>query len=103
MRRALTLSAASAILAGVTSLAGCTTTPTPSVVVRPLALPIPTRPTLTPIPSSALMCLSDKSYSTLVHRERALRTWALQLRAVIRANNQAASQTAKEAKDAESR
>lgn len=93
MKRALTLLAASAALAGITSLAACTTA-TPTVVARPSALPIPTRPTLTPVPASALMCLSDRSYSTLLGRERALRTWALQLRAVIRANNRAATESA---------
>ena len=63
-------------------LAGCTTT-----VYRPVALPLPTRPVLTPVKASTLKCLAPDTYTTIVNRERALRTWGLELEAVIEANN----------------
>lgn len=63
-------------------LAGCTTT-----VYRPVALPLPTRPVLTPVKASAVQCLAPDTYTALVNRERALRTFAIELEAVIKANN----------------
>lgn len=73
----------------VAALAGCTTT---HVRTLPVALPLPARPVLQPVPASSVACLSDTTYTALVHRERALRTWGLQLQAVIQANNQHAHQ-----------
>lgn len=63
-------------------LAGCTTT-----VYRPVALPLPARPVLTPVKASALQCLAPEAYTTIVNRERALRTWGLEVEAIIKANN----------------
>ena len=62
--------------------AGCTTT-----VYRPVTLPLPPRPVLTSVPASAVQCLAPDAYTALVNRERALRTWGLELEAVIKANN----------------
>jgi hypothetical protein len=75
------------VLAVVLALAGCATT-----ISRPAVLPLPARPVLTPVKSSSVQCLAAADYVTLVNRERALRTWGLQLEAVIRANNAKASQ-----------
>jgi len=63
-------------------LAGCTPT-----VYRPVPLPLPTRPVLTPVKASALQCLAPGTYTTIVNRERALRTWGLEVEAIIKANN----------------
>ena len=78
MRGALILAAA--------VLAGCATAP-PSVIHAPVRLPLPSRPVLAPMSASAVRCLSAATYTLLVQRQRALRTWALELRAIIRANN----------------
>lgn len=64
------------------ALAGCATP-----AARPVLLPLPSRPVLTPIKGDALQCLAPDTYTTIVNRERALRTWGMQLEAVIRANN----------------
>jgi len=63
-------------------LAGCTTT-----VYRPVALPLPARPVLTPVKASALQCLAPGTYTTIVNRERGYKTAYLELEAIIRANN----------------
>jgi len=63
-------------------LAGCTTT-----VYRPVILPMPARPVLTPIQASALQCLAPDAYTTIVNRERGYKTWGLELESVIKANN----------------
>lgn len=74
-------------------LAGCA-----QVQVRPVPLPLPSEPVLTPVKSGAFncpvplpspwaMCMTDKTYTALVNRERGLRTWARELQAVIAANN----------------
>lgn len=78
--------AALAVVLAVAALAGCVTPP-PSVIARPVVLPLPPRPVLAPVAASAVACLSARTYTRLVNRERALRTWALELRAIIRANN----------------
>lgn len=65
-------------------LAGCAQQPLRSV---PVALPLPVRPVLTPMPAFSVACLSDAAYTTLVNRERALKTWGLQLEAIIQSNN----------------
>jgi hypothetical protein len=70
------------LLALALALAGCTTT-----MYRPVALPLPTRPVLTPVKASALQCLAPDAYTTIVDRERALRTWGLELEAIVKANN----------------
>lgn len=57
------------------------------VIVKPAPLPLPPRPTLTPIPGSALQCLAPAAYTSLVNRERALRTWGLELESIIQSNN----------------
>lgn len=71
-------------------LAGCVNQPP-----RPVELPLLTRPTLTPLKASDLQCLSDSAYTTIVNRERAYKTWGLQLEAIIEANNAKASQPEK--------
>lgn len=63
-------------------LAGCTTP-----AARPVLLQLPARPVLTPIKGDALQCLAPDTYTVIVNRERGLRTWALQLEAIIEANN----------------
>lgn len=63
-------------------LAGCTT-----VQYRPVPLQLPARPVLTPVHASDLQCLSDSAYTTIVDRERGLKTWGLELEAIIEANN----------------
>ena len=63
-------------------LAGCT-----QVQVKPVMLPVPVEPALTPVTASQVQCLAPQTYTALVNRERALRTWALELQAVIDANN----------------
>lgn len=82
-RQALEVLAALVCLA----LVGCATPAT-----RPVLLPLPSRPVLTPLKASDLQCLSDSSYTTIVNRERSLRTWGLELEAVIDANNAKAKQ-----------
>ena len=77
----MTLTPRSSLLA-LALLAGCTTT-----VYRPVPLPLPTRPVLTPVKASALQCLAPGTYTTIVNRERALRTWGLEVEAIIQANN----------------
>ena len=63
-------------------IAGCS-----PIVVKPVALPLPPRPVLTPVTASQVQCLAPGVYTTLVGRERALRTYALQLEAIIKAAN----------------
>ena len=53
----------------------------------PVTLPLPPRPVLTPVTASQVQCLAPDVYSTLVMRERALRAYALQLEAIIKAAN----------------
>lgn len=78
----------SAILLAVV-LAGCST-----VQYRPVALPLPVRPVLTPVKAGAVQCLAPNIYTALVNRERALKTWGLELEAVIKANNAKATSKA---------
>lgn len=75
-------------LALVLILPGCATRPD----VRPMALPLPARPTLTPVKASAVECLAPDAYTALVNRERALRTWGEELEGIIQANNAKAKQ-----------
>lgn len=74
-------------------LAACTTQPP-----RPVELPVPARPTLTPIKASAFACpfampapitkcISDQTYDTLVERERKAWDWGAAGEAIIKANN----------------
>lgn len=63
-------------------LTGCA-----QVQVKPVLLPVPAEPVLTPVKSAQVQCLAPQTYTTLVDRERSLRTWALELQAVIQANN----------------
>lgn len=72
------------LLASATWLAGCAAAP---VQYRPVLLPQPARPVLTSLKASDLQCLSDSAYTTIVNRERAYKTWGLQLEAIIDANN----------------
>jgi hypothetical protein len=69
------------------ALAGCATPP--RYIARPVVLPLPERPTLPHVSGAQMQCLSDAAYSTLVERERAIKGYAEQLRAIIRANNEA--------------
>lgn len=64
------------------ALVGCTTQPP-----RPVVLPVPARPVLTPLKASDLQCLSDSAYTTIVNRERGYKTWGLELEAILKANN----------------
>lgn len=59
----------------------------PQVVVKPVTLPTVPAPALTPIKPAALQCLSDATYTTIVDRERKLKTWGDKQAAVITANN----------------
>lgn len=70
------------LLASTIWLTGCTT-----VLYRPAQLPLPARPTLPAVPSTAVQCLAPPTYSALVLRERGLKAWGLELEAVIKANN----------------
>lgn len=78
----------SAILLAVV-LTGCST-----VQYRPVVLQLPARPVLTPVKGSAVQCLAPDTYTALVDRERALRTFALELEAIIKANNAKATSKA---------
>lgn len=71
-------------LATVLVLAACAQQPARPV---PVVLPLPPRPVLTPVPASSVACLSDSAYTALVNRERALRTWGLELEAIIQSSN----------------
>jgi hypothetical protein len=53
----------------------------------PVTLPLPARPVLTPVTASQVQCLAPDAYTALVNRERALRTWGLELEAEINALN----------------
>lgn len=64
------------------ALAGCAT-----VRPVPVTLPLPPRPVLTPVTASKVQCLAPDTYTALVNRERALRTWGLELEAIIKAAN----------------
>jgi hypothetical protein len=70
------------MVAGMLALSACTTQPP-----RPVPLPLPARPTLTPRKAADLQCLSDSAYTTIVNRERGYKTWGLELEAIINANN----------------
>lgn len=69
-------------------LAGCAST----VDVRPMTLPLPARPTLPTVKAAAVQCLAPDAYTSLVDRERALRTWGEKLEGIIQANNAKAKQ-----------
>lgn len=87
IRKLRTVAALTILLTPAIWLAGCTTP-----AARPVLLPLPSRPALTPIKGDALQCLAPDTYNTVVNRERALRTWGLQLEATIDANNAKAKQ-----------
>lgn len=72
----------SSLILAALAIAGCTT-----VQYRPVPLPQPARPVLTPVKASDLQCLSKSTYTTIVDRERALKTWGLELEAIVEANN----------------
>lgn len=62
-------------------LAACTS---PALEYQPLpAYLIPPPPTLPTIPSSELRCLSDDAYILLVQRDRILRQYGDELRALL--------------------
>ena len=65
-------------------LAGCSATPTVEYQPVPAWL-IPSEPTLPSIPSSDLACLSDQVYFDLAARDRALRNYSAELRALLEA------------------
>lgn len=86
-RQLHTLKIAGSIPALATSLlllCACAQQPVRTV---PLPLPLPPRPVLTQVAPDAVQCLAPTTYITLVNRERALKTWGLQLEAIIQANN----------------
>lgn len=68
------------------AMAACAQQPV-RAISQPVVLPLPARPVLAPVMPGSIACLSDATYTTLVDRERALRTWGLELEAVIQANN----------------
>lgn len=74
----------SSALAAALLLAGCGQQ---AVRQSPVSLPLPPRPALVPVAASSVACLSDSTYTALVNRERALRTWGLELEAIIQSNN----------------
>lgn len=53
----------------------------------PVMLPLPSRPMLQAVPPGDVQCLAPDTYTALVNRERALKSWGLQLEAIIQANN----------------
>lgn len=61
----------------------------------PVTLPLPPRPALSAVTSTDVQCLAPATYTMLVNRERALKTWGLQLEAIIQANNQHAADKGK--------
>lgn len=69
------------------ALAGCTQT-----ITRPVPLPDPAEPTLTPVIASQVECLAPAAYVALVNRERAERTWGKEMQAIIETNNAKATQ-----------
>lgn len=71
--------AVTAVLLAV-GLAACSSNP-------PQRLPLPARPEVPKIESGELECVSDETYSEIVTRDRRLREYAEQLRAVIRSTH----------------
>ena len=71
----------------VLGLAACVSA-TPVVRYSPVLLPQPATPILTPVPGGQLHCLSADTYTTIVQREQALRTYGQKLRGIIQANNE---------------
>ena len=65
-------------------LAGCSTTPTVEYQSVPAWL-IPPEPALPSIHSGDLACLSDQTYFDLAARDRSLRNYAAELRALLEA------------------
>lgn len=65
-------------------LVGCSATPTVEYQPVPAWL-IPPAPELPSIPSSDLACLSNQTYFDLATRDRALRNYAAELRALLEA------------------
>ena len=54
----------------------------------PVPLPMPERPELPRIQAEDVRCLSDDAWATIVRREQALRHYAEEFEAIIRANNE---------------
>ncbi len=65
-------------------LAGCASKPTVEYQAVPAWL-IPAQPDIPKIKSTDLKCLSDETYYSLVVRDRALRYYAAELRALLEA------------------
>lgn len=65
-------------------LSGCASTPTVEYQAVPAWL-IPAQPDIPKIQSTDLKCLSDETYYSLVVRDRALRNYAAELRALLEA------------------
>ena len=53
----------------------------------PVPLPMPERPELSRIQAEDVQCLSAEAWAAIVRREQALRQYAEELEAIIRANN----------------
>ncbi len=81
-RSRLTCIRAGLVCIALVCIAGCAT-----MRPVPVTLPLPPRPVLTPVTASQVQCLAPDTYTTLVDRERALRTYALELEAIIKAAN----------------
>ncbi len=65
-------------------ISGCSSTPTIEYQAVPEWL-IPAQPDIPKIQSADLKCLSDDTYYSLVVRDRALRYYATELRALLEA------------------
>lgn len=65
---------------------GCT-----RIIVKPVKLPTVEQPTLEPIKSSELWCLSNSTYIKIVNRENKLRQWGLEQFNILKVNNQKAN------------
>jgi hypothetical protein len=63
---------------------GCSSTPTIEYQAVPIWL-IPAQPDIPKIQSADLKCLSDETYYSLVVRDRALRYYSAELRALLEA------------------
>lgn len=75
---------AAAVLALSLILAGCASPP-PAYVTAPL--PLPPKPELPVVHGAELQCLSADAYTRLANRDRILRHYVEQLRAVIRSTH----------------
>ena len=80
-RAAFSIAVFSIVLFVVWMLVGCAS---PKIEYRPIpAMLVPAYPNLPKIPASELSCLSDDAYLKLATRDRTLRNYADELRALL--------------------